>query len=75
MHTATPVAHEYCPLWQGFVGGHAPVAHATQLPPLQTIPLPQGVPLLTLTTDVQTELPVAHDVVPILQRLPPGLQP
>lgn len=50
-----------------------PVAHETQLPPLHTWLVPHGVPSPTLVRPAQVEAPVAHEVVPVLQRLPLGL--
>jgi hypothetical protein len=50
------------------VGTHdPPPLQATQLPELQTIPLPHVVPLGWLPDSMQTGDPVAQDVVPVLQ--------
>jgi len=52
-----------------------PFGRGTQAPALQIFPGAQLVPLATLPVDVQTEVPVAHDVVPFWQTLPPGMHP
>jgi hypothetical protein len=52
-----------------------PFGRGTQLPPLQIFPGAQLVPLATLPVDVHTDVPVAHDVVPVWQTLPPGMHP
>jgi hypothetical protein len=74
MQTGAPVEQTSVPLWQGFAGLQAvPAAQATQLPPLQTMPVPHVVPSGRLPVVPQTEAPVAHDVVPALQTVPAGV--
>jgi hypothetical protein len=75
VHTPLPLPQASVPVWHGADEGvHVdPAAHGTQAPLLQTIPVPQPAPFATLPVDVQMELPVAHDVVPAWQRLPPGV--
>jgi hypothetical protein len=52
-----------------------PVAvHASHAPLLHTSPAPHVVPLPAFPVDLHVVCPVAHDVVPVWQRLPPGLQ-
>jgi hypothetical protein len=46
----------------------------TQLPPLQTLLVPQGVPSETLVRPVHVALPVAQEVVPFWQALPVAVQ-
>ena len=50
-----------------------PFGTPTHAPPEQILPVPQLVPLVTLPVDAQTEVPVAHDVVPVWHGFPPGL--
>jgi hypothetical protein len=47
--TGDPVAQVTVPVLQALVGGRqeSPAGHATQLPPLQTLPVPQVCPLLS----------------------------
>jgi hypothetical protein len=77
VHAGRPDAHEIVPVWQVFPPGlHAiPAEQATQVPALQTMSVPQGVPSETFWGCVHVDTPVAHDVVPSWQRLPPGLHP
>ena len=57
-------------MWQGFTGTHvAPALHVTQLPPMQTMLVPQLVPFARLPDSLHTGDPVAHTVVPVLQTL------
>jgi hypothetical protein len=75
VHTGAPVPQASVPLWQTLLGLQPePFAHATQAPALQTIPEPQFVPAATFPVCVHTEVPVAHDVVPVRQTFPPGVQ-
>lgn len=62
--------HVSVPVWQGLlVGVQAPPAvHATQLPALHTMFVPHDVPFATLPVSAQTEVPVTHEVAPVLQR-------
>ncbi len=70
------MAHDSAPTWQGALGGVHGVlaAQATQLPPLQTWPLPQLEPSWAFPLITQTELPVEHEVFPTLQVVPLGTQ-
>lgn len=55
-------------------GVHAdPFAHITQFPALHTRLFPHDVPFGALPVARHTELPVAHEVAPVLQMLPPGV--
>jgi hypothetical protein len=67
LQTGTPLLQASVPLWQGPIGDgqEVPAAHATHVPALHTLPLPQPVPLGTLPVTEQTEVPVAHDVAPV----------
>jgi hypothetical protein len=51
-----------------------PVAHATQLPPLQTWLVPHGVPSARLARLVHVDAPVAHEVTPALHAFPLAVQ-
>jgi hypothetical protein len=51
-----------------------PLVHAVHVPPLQTLFVPHDAPFATFPATVQTEVPVEHDVIPVLQRLV-GWQP
>ncbi len=46
-----------------------PALHTTQLPPLQTIPLPHVVPAALFRLSAQTDVPVEQEVVPVLHAL------
>jgi hypothetical protein len=73
--TGAPVPHWVVPLWHLLPFGlHVvPVLHATQPPaPLHTLPVPHPWPAPTFERFVHVDAPVAHDVVPVLQRLPGG---
>lgn len=63
VHVETPVAHEVVPLWHGFVGVHATfAAQAAQDPALQTMLVPQDIPLLAaVIMSVHVATPPAHD--------------
>lgn len=69
VHTAVPVEQLSVPVWHGFaVGVQAPPAlQVTQLPVMQTMFVPQPVPFGRFPDSWQTDEPVAHDVVPVLQ--------
>jgi hypothetical protein len=70
VHTGLPVLHVSVPVWHGLAGTHAaPALHATQLPPMHTMLLPQLVPFGRLPDSAHTGDPVAHDVAPVLQTL------
>ena len=63
-----PVAQEVCPISQALpVLQDSPAVHETQLPPLQTLLVPQEVPFAALLLKVHTDEPVLHDVVPFWQ--------
>jgi hypothetical protein len=53
----------------------APFGRTTHAPALHILPVPQLVPLATFDVNTQTDTPVAHDVEPFWQTLPPGVQP
>jgi hypothetical protein len=76
VQTGVPVPQLNVPLWQGPVGGvqGVPAAQAAHAPPPHTLPVPHAVPSATLPVFPQTDVPVAHDVVPVWQTLPPGVQ-
>jgi len=75
-HTAEPVVQDTVPVSQRLPGGvHAvPAVHAAQWPALHTWPLPQDVPSGRSTSAPQVGVPVEHDVVPVWQGLPGGVQ-
>jgi hypothetical protein len=75
LQTGVPVVQVSAPRWQGFVGTQlAPSAQATHCSARQTIPAPQEVPFGWSPDSVQTEAPVAHEIVPVRQGLPDGEQ-
>jgi hypothetical protein len=45
----------------------APSAQATQLPFEQTCPIPHAVPSAWMPLSTQTDVPVVHEVMPVLQ--------
>src|SRR3954467_9838206 len=51
-----------------------PTVHAVHTPPLQTMFVPQEVPLAAFPESVQTGAPVLQDVVPVRHGLPLTLQ-
>ena len=64
-------AQERAPAWHGLVGVQGALAtQAMQAPLLQTWPVPQLSPLLTLPDSRQTDWPVSHDVFPVRQGFP-----
>jgi hypothetical protein len=70
LHTGVPVAQLNVPVWHVLLGVHAlPLLHVTQAPALHTMPVPHDVPAALLPLSMQTDAPVAHDVVPVLQEL------
>jgi hypothetical protein len=75
VQTGLPLLHESVPEWHGAEAGAQldPTAQVTQVPLLQTMPFPQPVPLGTFPVDVQTDVPEAHEVVPVRHALPPGV--
>jgi hypothetical protein len=63
------------PAWQALGGVQAvPAVQATQLPLLQTMLVPQPVPLATFPDCVQTGAPLLQTVVPVRQGAPEGEQ-
>src|SRR5262249_14214309 len=70
------VGEQACvPAWHAFAGVHdIPTVHATQLPELQTMFVPQVVPLATLPDSAQTGAPVLHVVAPVRHGLPETVQ-
>jgi len=69
-----PVLQDSRPLWHGLAGLQAPPSlHAAHAPALQTIFVPPGeeqdVPAGLFPLSIQTDDPVAQDVVPTLQAL------
>jgi hypothetical protein len=66
MHSEAPVAHDVLPILHGLSKEQvASGVQATQLPLLQNILFPQGVPLPTAApVSVQSGVPVAQDKVP-----------
>jgi hypothetical protein len=76
-HVDVPVAHEVVLTKHGLPPGlHVtPAWHVVAQPPsMQTMLVPQGVPFSTPASPRQIDVPDLHDVVPVKQRLPPGLQ-
>ena len=70
VHTAAPVEQLTTPVWQGSPVGVqvSPAGHVTQLPALQTRPVPHIVPFALFVVSSQTGSPVPHEYVPFLQR-------
>ena len=64
---ALPVEQPTLPVWQTLEGTQlAPSTHAPQTPPLHAAFAPHEAPLPTgLPESTQTEVPVAHEVVPV----------
>jgi hypothetical protein len=70
VQTEVPLMHDVVPGLQTLLGCQvAPAVQAPQVPPLQTLLLPQDVPLTTFPVSVQTDVPVMQDVAPVLQTL------
>ncbi|MGC4086963.1 MAG: hypothetical protein QM756_03495 [Polyangiaceae bacterium] len=69
--TGAPLLQESFPVWQAFVGVQlAPSVQDTQLAALlQTKLVPQLLPAALFPLSTHTELPVLHEVVPVLQAL------
>jgi hypothetical protein len=62
-----PVEQVCVPVWQGLVGVQAPPAvQSRHIPLLHTRLIPHAVPLATLPVSAQTEVPVMHEVAPVL---------
>ena len=71
LHRGAPPVHSSAPSWQGFAGTHAaPVAHAAQSPPRQTMPDPHALPFGALSPDTQLGVPLAQSIVPRRQGSP-----
>jgi len=71
VQVAMPVAHDCLPAWHALAGLQSlPSTQTTHAPALQTMPLmPAGeqfVPAGLLPLSIQTELPVVHEVTPVL---------
>jgi hypothetical protein len=68
LHTGEPVLHEIAPTWQVLPGLHAAFAvHALQLPPPQTMFVPQFVPSgRGLPVGVHTAEPVEQTIWPVV---------
>lgn len=75
MHTGEPDEQSMYPMRHELLFGEqdAPLWQAVHVPPLQTMFVPHGAPFWTFVALVHTVSPVAHDVMPDWQRLPPGL--
>jgi hypothetical protein len=64
--TDVPVAHEVAPVRHAAAGVQVtPAVHETQVPPLQTLFVPQEVPFVTFPLSTQTDVPVAHEIAPV----------
>jgi hypothetical protein len=74
--TDVPVEHDVWPARQTLPPGlHAtPAVHAVHVPPLHTWLVPHDVPSVTLVGLGHVAVPVPHDVTPVWQTLPAGLQ-
>jgi hypothetical protein len=74
-HVDEPDEQDVIPLWHGLPPGlHAtPAVHATHVPPLQTMFAPHAAPFGAFATPAHTDVPVAHEVVPVWQGFDPGL--
>ena len=65
-----PVSQLYVPVWHGLDGVQLPPAvQEAQVPSLQTLLVPQVVPLATVPVSAQTDAPVTQDVVPVRHAL------
>jgi hypothetical protein len=63
------------PAWQALDGVQVwPAVQDTQLPPLQTMLVPQEVPVATFPDCMQTAAPLLQTVVPVRQTAPEGVQ-
>jgi hypothetical protein len=75
VQTDVPVEHDVVPVLHGLVGWQLAFAvHAPQLPLLQTMFVPQEVPLVTLPVSPQTGAPVSHAIAPVRHGLPLTVQ-
>jgi hypothetical protein len=75
-HICIPVVQDCMPTWQtAFCGVQgAPDAQRLHIPPMQTMPLPQSVPSLTLAVFMHVEVPLEQSVMPVWQMLLLGVQ-
>jgi hypothetical protein len=65
--TIVPLAHVVAPVLQGLVGGQLiAFVHDPHVPLLQTLFVPQLVPLATFPVSTHADTPVTHDVAPVL---------
>jgi hypothetical protein len=70
VHAITPVRQEVAPVLQRLVGWQlVPAVQLPQTPLSHTLFVPQVVPLATFPVSAHTEVPVMHDVAPVLQTL------
>ena len=70
MHCDVPVAHEVVPTRQADGSQGMLFSQATQAPLLHTRPLPQFLPFGAFPDSWHCEVPVEHEVVPVLHGLP-----
>jgi len=71
VQVAVPAEQSSVPAWQGLVGTQDdPALHALHSPLLQTIPVPQALPLAALPLSIHTACPVLHEVCPTRQGAP-----
>jgi hypothetical protein len=67
-HVDAPVLQLNVPAWQGLAGVQLPPAvQVMHAPPEHTLLVPQDVPFGAFPDATQVEMPVEHDVVPVLQ--------
>jgi hypothetical protein len=71
-----PIAHDVAPVWQTLpLGEHAaPETQAVHTPSKQTSFVPHKEPFARFPIGLHADNPDAHDVTPVWQALPPGLQ-
>jgi hypothetical protein len=76
-HVDAPVAQDVMPFWQGLLDGlqAVPAVQGEHDPLLHTSLVPHVMPLAALRGLVHTDVPVAHEVVPVWQLLEAGVQP
>jgi hypothetical protein len=68
--TEVPVEQDVIPVLHMLVGWQlTPAVQLLHVPLLQTLFVPHDVPSATFPVSPQTEVPVVHDVAPVLQRL------
>ncbi len=74
-HTDMPVTHDVVPVRHGLLGWHwAPVVHETHAPALQTLLVPQSVPLARFFPVSEQVMFGAQTVMPAWQGFPLGVQ-